>query len=296
MANLRGALRTFLTDWRSDVAGPWNAVLANVAPDFEAVTAHLTLKTNEVIYPLRKGHGDNRAPAGSHVFRALDELPPDAVRAVLLGQDPYPKLARATGRSFEQGDLDGWDGPVAQSLQRMVQALAQFRQPDPQYVANDSAWKSVQAKILVGNPRIEKPRALFDAWQTAGVLCLNLGLTLSRFDAKETPVADRVQPAHMAMWKPVVRAILLHLVRRQGRELLVVLWGDKAQKAYDSMGVEAAAAAAGNGARLVVVRRPHPSADGPKVDPGASPFLRLEEPYTQANNALEGIGSKRIAW
>lgn len=296
MTELRTALRDFLNNWQDDVPDVWRAVLAGAAPNFDAVAEHLTLEPQERIYPLRRGHGDSHAPAGSHVFRALDGLGPDAVRAVLLGQDPYPRISRATGRSFEQGDLVAWDGRVAESLRRMVQGLAQYRAPDPAYVAHDDAWTSVRARVLAGNPAIEAPGALFDRWQAAGVLCLNLGLTLSRFDPARTAASDRVQPAHMEMWKPLVRAILVHLACRPNGELLVVLWGDKARKAFEDMDVEREAESAGSRARLVVVNRVHPAADGPRGNRGASPFLRLDDPFTQANEALERIGALPIDW
>lgn len=296
MTELRTALRDFLNDWQDDVPDAWKAALAGAGPDFDAVAEHLTLEPHERIYPLRRGHGDPDAPLGSHVFRALDGLAPDSVRAVLLGQDPYPRIGRATGRSFEQGDLVAWDGRVAESLRRMVQALAQYRAPDPAYVAHDDAWPSVRARVLAGNPAVEAPGALFDRWQAAGVLCLNLGLTLSRFDPARTAAVDRVQPAHMAMWKPLISAILVHLACRPKRELLVILWGDKARGAFEDMGVEEAAESAGSRSRLAVVNRVHPAADGPRGNRGASPFLRLADPFTQANEALERIGAPPIDW
>lgn len=293
MANLRNELLNFLEDWQRDVPVAWRQVLFGVSPDIESVPSHLTLEAGEQIYPLRKGHGDPRAPADSHVFRALDGLLPSEVRAVLIGQDPYPKIARATGRSFEQGDLYSWDGNVAKSLRRMLQTLVQHRMPSDDYVANDSEWEKVLSKISNERLTIEPPRALFDHWQTAGVLCLNLGLTLSRFDRPGTPAADRVQPAHMALWQPVVREILVHLARRTDRELLVVLWGKKAQDAFAQMGV---GSAAGRMGKLAVVMRSHPSANGPSGNAGASPFLKLDDPFTQANKALLSIGAAPITW
>jgi len=40
------------------------------------------------------------APAPAVLFRALDLTPPEAVRVVVLGQDPYPTGDRATGLAF----------------------------------------------------------------------------------------------------------------------------------------------------------------------------------------------------
>ncbi|MGQ0565790.1 MAG: uracil-DNA glycosylase [Gemmobacter sp.] len=39
-------------------------------------------------------------PAPDHLFRALHLTPPTSVRAVILGQDPYPTPGRATGLAF----------------------------------------------------------------------------------------------------------------------------------------------------------------------------------------------------
>lgn len=45
--------------------------------------------------PLRAGND------GRHLFRAFNGINPDQVRVVVIGQDPYPERARATGRAFE---------------------------------------------------------------------------------------------------------------------------------------------------------------------------------------------------
>lgn len=297
MANLKAALTAFLHEWREDVPDAWKPVLESVEPDLAAVPGHLTLEEpHEVIFPLRKGHGDARAPIGSHVFRALDGLEPNAVRAVLLGQDPYPKISRATGRCFEQGDLKSWQDRPAQSLQRMAQALLQYRSPSQDYVPNDSAWPALRERLKVEPQLLQSPSGLFDHWHGEGVLCLNTGLTLSRFDPKGTPAQDRVQPAHMALWRPIVQAILIHLARRPGMSLLVVLWGGPAHDAFVAMGIEAAASAAGNAGRVVAIKRPHPSYEAPHGAMGDAPFLNLPDPYTQANEALAKAQLPSIDW
>jgi uracil-DNA glycosylase len=282
---LRDALQRFLQDWRDDVPPTWQPALADVEPDFGAIGTGLALEPNDVLLPFRKGHSSPLAPADSHVFRALD-LPPDAVRVVLIGQDPYPRLKRATGRSFEQGDFVNWKkANVAESLRRILQALAHHRRPDWPHVTNDGGWQAVADGIESGVLDIERPRVLFDRWQAAGVLCLNLGLTLSRFDKP-------VQQAHMAMWKPIVRGILLHLARRPGRDLVVILWGGDAQRAFDAMGIDAAFAQGGQPDRLVTVRRNHPAFE----DEGEVPFLRLPDPFTEVDQRLAALQAVPINW
>ncbi len=48
----------------------------------------------------RLGTEPDWQPAPRNVFRALDLTPPEAIRAVILGQDPYPTAGRATGLAF----------------------------------------------------------------------------------------------------------------------------------------------------------------------------------------------------
>ncbi|WP_424933918.1 uracil-DNA glycosylase [Amaricoccus macauensis] len=43
---------------------------------------------------------ENIAPAPERIFRALEMVPPEAVRVVILGQDPYPTPGHANGLSF----------------------------------------------------------------------------------------------------------------------------------------------------------------------------------------------------
>ena len=43
---------------------------------------------------------DQIFPSGNNIFRAFDECPFDRVRAVILGQDPYPTRGHAHGLCF----------------------------------------------------------------------------------------------------------------------------------------------------------------------------------------------------
>src|SRR5262245_64849125 len=126
MGTLRVAVERHLDGWRSDLSAPWRALLDGAEPDLAAITDDLTIEPDEVVIPGRKGRPAATARDDSHVFRALDDVRPEDVRAVVLGQDPYPKASRATGRAFEQGDLAAWSRKrrdVAESLRRIVQTL-----------------------------------------------------------------------------------------------------------------------------------------------------------------------------
>ena len=300
MTALRDALATYLHDWRDDVPAAWLPVLEGVEPALDKVKPHLELREPlERIHPLRKGHNDSAAPAGSHPFKALESVLPQDVRVVLVGQDPYPNIANATGRSFEQGGRTRWESPpkpkLAISLQRIVQVLAEHRQPGHAYASNDAAWIDWLQAFTQNKPAMQLPHELFDHWGQQGVLCLNLGLTLSRFDDKDKdPEGEWVQPAHMALWTPVVQRILEHLVCRPQQALLLMLWGEPAQDAVDAMGLKALAAASGDARRLLEVRKQHPNAraNGSSI----LPFFRPRNPFTLANELLADEGFSPIDW
>lgn len=288
MPPLRTALKDFLADWQRDVAPAWQGVLAGLELDFDGIPEDGTLGPDDRIFPLRRGHGVEGVPEGSHVLRALDGVAPDDVRVVLIGQDPYPEIARATGRSFEPGDFSGWHAPQAKSFRRIEQGLVQHRHPDPAYVAED-AWDSVLARVDAGRVPLSTPKEQFDHWERQGVLFLNLGLTFSRF-------FKPIQEAHMALWRPVVEAVLTHLVQRPAGELAVVLWGGEAQDAFASMGVVKAAEAAGRQDKLATVKRRHPAFDRLRERDAHVPFLELPDAFTQVNDALVSLGGKPIPW
>ena len=289
MVKLRDAFAGFLQDWQVDLSPAWRAILDAVGPDLTAISSDLTLADNETIFPGRKGRPAPGARTDSHVFRALDAVDPPAVRAVVLGQDPYPKASRATGRAFEQGDLPDWSpnrAMVAESLRRIVQMLAYKRSGNAEYVADDAAWRTVVEDIASDTLDISAPRALFDRWQDAGVLFLNAGLTLSRFE-------PAVQQAHIALWRPVVKKILTHLATRPNGRIVFLLWGQVARRTFDKLGIEDAAGAAGAQDRLAIASHAHPGAEGADHRPL---FFQPPNPFADANAKLAQIGGSSIDW
>ena len=64
------------------LSAPWAAVLEPVlrSPELQALAAHLRK---------RKAAGIPVYPPGKDIFAALDAAPPEQVRVVIVGQDPY---------------------------------------------------------------------------------------------------------------------------------------------------------------------------------------------------------------
>lgn len=120
--NLRNELSHFVEGWRDDLSEDWRSVLSDVEPAVREVREDLTFSTDKPIFPARRGSPHAAARPDEHVFRAFDGIQPAEVRCVLLGQDPYPSLQRATGRSFEQREGSDWAAmKISQSMCGLLQ-------------------------------------------------------------------------------------------------------------------------------------------------------------------------------
>src|ERR1035437_4083255 len=118
-------------------------------------------------------------PARDQWFRALDETPLSEVRAVILGQDPYPTQGQAEGLAFSvpDGVL-----PVPPSLRRILSEAAR------------------EATIAPGRTSLLQ-------WARRGVLLLNAALT----------VPEGMAAGHATIgWQPVTDAILRVVASQPG--------------------------------------------------------------------------------
>jgi uracil-DNA glycosylase len=131
------------------------------------------------------------APAGGNVYRALNLTPPEAVRAVILGQDPYPTPGHADGLCFSV--RPGVAPP--RSLRNIFRELA------------DDLYMSPPA------------HGHLEAWAKGGVLMLNTVLTVEEGRAS----------AHAGWgWQRVTDAVIAGVA--QARDpVAFLLWGRHAQ-------------------------------------------------------------------
>jgi uracil-DNA glycosylase len=284
---LREALTAFAADWRDDLSPAWQHFLTDVQPDVASVAERLTFSVGEPIFPARLRTPLVAARGDAHVFRAFDDLAPAEVRCVLIGQDPYPKSSRATGRSFEQGDLESWSVPaskVAASLRNLVRMLIAARIGVGAF--QGGSWRALIERAAMADINLEPPRQLFDRLQIEeGVLFLNAGLTLTRYKSGGAP--EQTQ-GHIPFWKPVVGRVLRTLSSRGNGHVVFLCLGGFAQQLVVREGVQAAAMAAGAWqTRVRVLTLPHPVAPG--FTTGANPFVAV-------NEQLEAMGAARILW
>ena len=140
----------------------------------------------------RKAQGARIFPPGSHWFRALDLTPPDKVRVVILGQDPYHGPGQAHGLCF--------------SVRPGV--------PVPPSLVN--IYKELQRDLGLVPPR----HGFLESWASQGVLLLNAALTV------EMGAAGSHQGKG---WERFTDAVIAR-VNALPHPVVFLLWGSHAQK------------------------------------------------------------------
>jgi uracil-DNA glycosylase len=140
----------------------------------------------------RKAAGARIFPPGSHWFRALDLTPPDKVRVVILGQDPYHGPGQAHGLCF--------------SVRPGV--------PVPPSLVN--IYKELQRDLGIAPPH----HGFLESWAEQGVLLLNAVLTV------EMGAAGSHQGKG---WERFTDAVIAR-VNALDHPVVFLLWGSHAQK------------------------------------------------------------------
>ncbi|UXN25189.1 uracil-DNA glycosylase [Curtobacterium flaccumfaciens] len=166
----------------ADLVDPgWADALATVEPDVHRIGAWLRDET---------AAGRHYLPAGGDVLRAFT-TPFDAVKVLVVGQDPYPTPGHPIGLSFA---VDPAVRPVPRSLANIYRELADDLGVTP------------------------PPHGDLRAWSDQGVLLLNRVLTVQAGEAG----------SHRGKgWEAVTDQAVRALVAR-GTPLVAVLWGAQA--------------------------------------------------------------------
>jgi len=277
---LSEAMREVLAGWQGDLPPSWHAVLGATALDFAAIDPALEIEPWEPVFPPRKGRVFPGAPAGAHLLRAFDQVEPSRVRAVILGQDPYPEPASATGRAFEIGAALAWrdlDRMFSASVRAYTQSLLAARLGRPELARSFADWPALLRLIETGEIAVEAHGAVSDRHEAQGVLLLNASLTLSRFRRDIDPHQAR---GHLPLWRPLMLAVLRHVARSEA-PIAFLGFGDAAQALFDEAGLDAMG-------RHIVLNRPHPAF--------ADDYLAHPNPFTAANAHLAGAGVPPIDW
>jgi uracil-DNA glycosylase len=138
-------------------------------------------------------NGGRVYPPMHQVFRALNSVPLDQCRVVVLGQDPYHGPAQAEGLSFSV----------------------------PRGVAVPSSLRNIYKELSDDVPGFRPPgHGSLEAWAHQGVLLLNATLTVRGGDANSHAKASG--------WLEFTAAVVEALSRRR-KGLVFLLWGKFAQ-------------------------------------------------------------------
>jgi uracil-DNA glycosylase len=281
---LKEAMRDILDGWREDLDAPWRSVVADVELGFDDMDPDLTLAPGEPVFPARKSRRYPGAPKGAHVFRAFDGIAPAEVRVVVLGQDPYPCGAFATGRAFEAGNVAEWrelEKMFSPSVRTFMLLIAAARTGDGSWARSVGEWSRLREEIETGRFAIEPAAEIADRWVEQGVLLLNSALTLSRFAVEGDPHQVRGQ---LPLWRPFVAAILRRLAER-GSPIAFIGFGGQAAQALAAAGISEPMRPAAN---TTCILREHP-ARGDEV-------LALPNPFALADRHLEAMGARAVSW
>jgi uracil-DNA glycosylase len=161
------------------VEAGWAAALEPVAPQVTAMGQFLRAE-------IEAGRG--YLPAGKHVLRAFTQ-PLDAVRVLIVGQDPYPTPGHPVGLSFS----------VAPDVRPLPRSLANI-------------MREYQTDLGLPHPSSGD----LTPWAEDGVLLLNRVLTVQ----PGKPASHRGKG-----WEAVTDAAIAALVARDEPSGGVILWG-----------------------------------------------------------------------
>lgn len=269
MVTLKARMQAHLVNWRDDLDAEWAAFFADCpAPDFAAIPEYIQVADDTLVWPGRRGEEHLEAPVGSHICRAFDGIGPQDVRVVVLGQDPYPAIGRATGRAFEDGAWEGQPQTLAHSLKGLILAALATREGH-MGLFQAGQWPEIRRQIQFEGLALPALADYFDALAGRGVLFVNAAWTYTRLEDISV---------HLDLWRSTHKHFLSKLAALDQPVVFLVL-GEEAMKTLCD------AEPLYN--RSIVVVHAHPR---------APQFLSLRNPLERVNLALERLGANLVLW
>ncbi len=162
----------------------WREILASATQD-------TTYRDLDAFLDQEVAEGKQILPPREQIFAALELCPPEAVRVVLLGQDPYPTPGDAHGLCFS----------------------VQHGRPLPRSLRN--IYKELHDDLGIPPP----PHGNLEHWARQGILLLNTVLTVR---------AGEANSHRKKGWEAFTDSIIRHL-SAQSRPVAFLLWGNAAQ-------------------------------------------------------------------
>jgi uracil-DNA glycosylase len=148
--------------------------------------------------------GDDVNPSIGNVFRALYTVPPNGIKAVIIGQDPAPGRGEATGLAFS-----------------LKPGTPSYKVPSVQRVMLEAQNEGFGEKLPDGD---------LSQWAQRGVLMLNTALTIP---CKKEETSCRIG-GHLTLWKAFSKKLIARVDQEQSVQAFI-LWGSKAAKLSSSI-------------------------------------------------------------
>lgn len=144
------------------------------------------------------GRAEAIVPVRELTFQALKPNPPERWKVVVFGQNPYPRVASATGIAMFDNTFADWkDGQFGKvtSIRCIIKAACMWRH------GIEKQTSTAALRALLAKHDVVQPPEWFQAMLTQGVLLLNAALTASSDDGLSTA-------RHTSFWRPVVERIV----------------------------------------------------------------------------------------
>ncbi len=228
-------VNAWLTDAPQEVRAQTERLLVEVA----------AMRADTVVYPPQE-----------HILNALACTPPQAVRAVILGQDPYHEPGQAMGLSFSV--------PAGQKLPPSLRNI--YKE-----MAADLGCEPPTSGDLTG-------------WARQGVLLLNTTLT----------VREHAANSHSKLGWQVLTNYLVRRCFELTQPVVFLAWGRFAIDLIEGARTSCADAAALT--NKFVLASTHPSPLSASRAAGEVPAFLGSRPFSLTNELLAQAGSEPIDW
>lgn len=217
---------------------------------------NIFFENNEIINAINS----STSPIKENIFNALKLTPFDKTKVLILGQDPYPNPLDAHGLAFSSKNTI-----TPGSLKNI-------------FIAIDKIYNS---------NLFENRYNVLTSWAKQGVLLLNTSLTFEKQEDKK--LQQQSQNYHLKLWKPFINHIIKKLLNVTERPVVMLLWGDKAQKLVEKNTKNAVITN-----NILILKSTHPSPLS--VNRGGDFPILAPKHFKKCNEFLNKFSIKEIDW
>ena len=198
-------------------------------------------------------------PPQDEIFRALQLTPPDKVKVVIVGQDPYHTPNQANGLAFSVAP----GNPLQPSLRNI--------------------FKELQSDIACGRPTTGD----LTLWAERGVLLLNTVLTVEAHKAN----------SHADWGWQAFTSEIFRICSELPQPIVFIAWGRSAEDlVHGIFPKETGWEALMTSRRKTCIFSTHPSPFSATRASSTAPAFVGSRPFSTANKCLEKMGAEPIDW